>query len=285
MENPNTSKIISPALRAALAHATAASRSMPLPSEGKVEALIAKALRAQAALPHPYHNVRHIERVLARARELAAAAHLNFEDKITLLISAAYHDYGHAGATHRRLVDGVVHADLSNEEYAAMCADKDLDGVVPPRLRLAVQGAILATSFGQLERDGLPAPDLHRPYRPHTVVEKLLAFADISNFIGGFEEFVGDNIAVMEEGGVDIPENFTEFLSTRLGFLSYARARLAEVVPLLPAALGEKLQAAFGGIERQIRELQESPQRDAHPWALALKAIREKKTASKALRR
>lgn len=189
---------------------------------------------------HVYHNAVHVQRVIERVNLLAQAAALDPREAQLLELGAAFHDLGHSGCTYRQLVPGAPRSDLSNEEYAAIRADEQLAGCLCPAQRLTVQGLILATSFGQADPEGIPAEIrevAYRPYRPVTLGERMLAFADVSNALGSFATFDSESAAMAEEQGVrSLPATIDGYFRRQLSFLEYVQSRLEAISAALPAA-------------------------------------------------
>ena len=130
--------------------------------------------------------------MVQQARELARAARLDPICAQILELAALFHDYGHAGNTYRQLVPTALRSDLSNEEYSALRADEIVGERLNVQQRVALQGLILATSFGQANLERIPEPireTAYRPYQPTTKLEMLLAFADVAGGLVDFAAF------------------------------------------------------------------------------------------------
>jgi hypothetical protein len=221
-----------------------------------VATLQSGAIAAMEGAPHPYHNAVHVRRVLERVRELSRVASLSPLDTQLLELGAAFHDFGHAGNTYRQLVPSAPRNDLSNEEFAALAADEAVATYLAPCQRRALQGLILATSFGQGDPEGIPAAiraTAYRPYRPVTVLEKLLAFADVSNALVSVEMFDGESAAVAAEGGLAaLPGSMDEYFRRQLSFLQFVRARLEAIAASLGCSSAAHFEAEIAAAERFI---------------------------------
>ncbi len=254
MQSPNTNHILSASLGEALRNsATAGSPATALPPNDIIEVTIQNALEAQSPLSHPYHNRKHVEHVIRRSREFAALTQLNAEDQTVLILAASFHDYGHCGVGYRQLCTNAPRNDLSNEEYAALCADEALTGAFSPQMRLAVQGAILATSYAQHDKNVLPRPDLYRPYTPLSAVEKLLALADVATFLDGADAIIEDTRNIKKERHPQQPiQNTEELLRTMRDFLDYVQTKIESCAQIFPADYYSKLLRSLNEVRNVI---------------------------------
>lgn len=182
--------------------------------------------------PWPHHNRRYTEEVVERVTELAHHVRppLGERDVELLGLAALFHGFGHCGRTIRQTCPGASHTNMSNEEFAALEAERQLSSKLDSHELTVVKRMILATSFGQNN----PTFAYYRPYEPVTLLEKLLAFADIAGFQKSFEEWMDESFRVMQEADpATVPETFEAWLKTRNGFLGYCRVKLDKIVPAL----------------------------------------------------
>ena len=114
---------------------------------------------------------------------------------------------------------------------------------------MALQGLILATSFGQNNPAALNENDrskILRPYKPVTPSEKLIAFADIGNCMVGWDAFVEDNLAVLRETSPSArPDDFNGWISNLHGFTKFVGARLEDISDVTQV---EQWRASLAGI-------------------------------------
>ncbi|GEM_PF-1888108 len=192
--------------------------------------------------PFPYHNRRHTEEVIERVSVLASHAQPRLETEETdlLKLAALFHDYGHSGRTIRQTSLSASRPDLSNEEFAAEEARVRLSKDLTAEQLEVVKNLILATSFGQADAKSV----YYRPYQPKTLLEKLLALADIGGFQKPFEEWVEESFRVLQEADpATIPPTFERWLETRYGFLNYCLAKVTEVSEHLDSDYASYLSA------------------------------------------
>jgi hypothetical protein len=263
---------------------TQASKGIEIIPEADFVALRERVFAELQKLPHPYHNRPHTEeRVLPSCLEYAREANLFEEDTQLLAVGAIFHDKGHAGATYRQLVPGINRPDLSNEEFAGVEASAAVENWYGVEKRTSLKALIHATSFAQNQLDKLPpehADILYRPYRPETQLEKLLAFADVSNFRWGLNNFIQDNLNVVAESGKGgIPENFEKFISTRIGFLGYVQQKLDDVKPFFSEPFASKLQGELDAIREALSQLGGSDSHGYARWSAEFKIVREDRLA------
>ena len=90
-----------------------------------------------------------------------------------------------------------------------------------------VKRLILATSFGQSN----PESPHFRAYKPETLPEKVLAFADIAGFMKDFEGWMEENLCVLQEADPETVRDmsFEQWLAGRQNFLAYCRLKLNEL--------------------------------------------------------
>ncbi len=249
--NPNTQEVISPLLRLALASPTKEASSLTPLNDAEFDRLKISALSRirEECDVNPYHNSQHIELVLKTIDTIIQ----NLSEKISqreatlLRLAALYHDFGHPGKTIRSTVNrDIPRKDLSNEEYAALIADQDLQNHLTAKERLDLQGLILATTFGQAEK----------PYKPTTKLERLLAFADIGNFIEGFDAWLINNRDVIKETDPEKrPKNMIEFIKTRLAFIKHVEEKLVDIKEFLDPRFFDQLRSMLVPIKTQLADV------------------------------
>lgn len=207
--------------------------------------------------PHPYHNMRHTFEVVERIRELTTQVTppLLTEEVDLLIWAATFHDYGHCGQTIRQMCEREVpRRDLSNEEYAATVAVELLHSVYNGEQLAKLRNLILATSFGQTN----PQFQYYRPYGPETLLEKLLALADIGGFVNGLEAWVEESVRVLQESDIsDFPTDFESWLKNRQGFVEYVRGTLQKLEhhlkPTYYRQLTEQIDEIALGVENGLK--------------------------------
>ena len=109
-------------------------------------------------LKNVYHNLQHAQEVSETLQiflnHLAESSRFNEKEKLLLLECALRHDDGHSGATYRQdVVDG---DELSNEEHAFELLKQDLGNKLSAGDIKFMKDHILATSFGQNNKEALP---------------------------------------------------------------------------------------------------------------------------------
>ena len=202
-----------------------------------------------------YHNWLHAVRVVERIALLIADIDVRYPQLI--LVAAAWHDAHHCGKTHRCEATGNCPSkELSNEEYAANACESYLRKYMPELTEEQIQFVrelILATSFGQ---DCLPKSDpRYRPYVPETLEQKLLAFADISNFLESYRTWEEFSLGLRSEIG-NFEQSFTEWISNELTFLGYCGTRINEIQDLVsPEMLCIIKQRHIGRLDK-LRNIQ-----------------------------
>ncbi len=236
----------------------------PIP-EAEMQKIKARVFDRLAELPHAYHNLAHTkDRVLPCAIEYAREARLSPVDAQLLELAALYHDDQHAGATYRQLVRYVIGPRHSNEELAAIQAIDETKDLLSAAQSNILRDAILATSFGQNQIDKLPAEHvelLYRPYKPVTQIEKLLAFADVSNYRYGLVPFLQDNLSLIKESGADgIPETFADFIKTRFGLLGYVESKLNDVAEYFRLEFYNQLTGQLDCVRQELSGLNKTPE-------------------------
>jgi hypothetical protein len=142
------------------------------------------------------------------------------------------HDFGHSGTTRRAdAVPAPVRADLSNEEFAALRVHTLFREILSPEEITYIQTGILATTFGQ--------PELG--YGPRSDSEKILAFADIADFMDGRDTSIENGLNVLRETSAEkMPENFEHFIENRKNFLAYCRTLLLSLRDVFDKAEEDK---------------------------------------------
>ena len=266
--NPNYSRVMSPELYAKVVEdAGAFVRYEKTINPGDLIA-VEQIVRAELKrLGNPYHGWSHTQQVRQRAAFLAEMAGLADQERVLLDLAALFHDFDHCGSTHRQLVKTAVRNDMSNEEFAALQADLYLGDYLGVRQRLQLQGLILSTSAGQADAAGLPEIEgacLLRPYRPCTVLEKLLTFADIGRFILGVDAHMEGALLLLRENGC-APSSFDEWLSVETEFVKYVQGRWDELQGLLSQGGKRMIQSAMDNLTRHFGRLAQSgsAERDA----------------------
>jgi hypothetical protein len=202
--------------------------------------------------PFPYHNICHTTGVIKRVRDIIKKVESPLPERTAdmLIYAAAYHDYGHCGQTVRQTCTRDVPAkDVSNEEYAARVAVEQLKDVFEPHELAEVANIILATSFGQSN----PSFAYYRTYKPITLPEKILAFADIAGYVNGFEMWIEENFFVLLESSLEnLPPDFESWQKGRLGFIDYMRSKLAELRSSLSVAYFDNLSSKLYRIQTEL---------------------------------
>lgn len=164
---------------------------------------------------HFYHNSEHLTEVVGRTDSLLSKlSGIEAGQRQLILIAAAFHDFGHAGKTHREAEDG-----LTNEEFSALHADAFAESVgLSVRQRVELYALIIGTTFG------------NKDIKPETRSEKILAIADIGGFTKSWEGWVMESADVlMEEDDATWPKDTKEWLERRLLFIAHIQKRLDEL--------------------------------------------------------
>jgi len=229
--------------------------SARFPSTKTLHVLLSKALKAQQGLHYPYHNCKHIRGVVQRAKLFSREAKLNPEERSIILIAAAYHDYGHCGARFRQLCRAKRN-DLSNEEFAALCADKKIRNYFPPEVRIEIQNAILATSFGQNDRKILARKDLYRAYQARSRLEKLLQFADVAEFLNSPTSVIRGTWQVYQESGLaQNLSNMRELKPEMLSFMGRLEVIMKKTLPFFSKSFARAVRLKFKLAKQRITKL------------------------------
>ena len=206
----------------------------------------------EAQCPHPYHKAGHTREVLERVTELAVHVVPPLVDSQAVILkeAALFHDYGHCGQTIRQTCSrDVPRRDLSNEEYAAEIAVERFRDVYDDWYLTELRSLILATSFGQAN----PQFQFYRPYKPETLLQKLLALADIGGFVNGFKAWVEESLRVLQEADMSgLPADFESWQKGRRGFVGYIRSKLQELEPNLDPAYYRQLTTKLNEVARGV---------------------------------
>ena len=178
-------------------------------------------------------------------------------------IAALLHDYGHSGQTLRQKVSReIAHKDISNEEFSAIAADEILKSRLDPEQIIAIEVAILGTSFGQAEGP------YARSYKPLSSMDKLLAFADIAGFTKGFHAWMKESMNVFREMPLkNLPQDFSALVKDRKGFVGFIKMKLDEIAPLI----GEAAAAQYADQLNAIKEALDSE--EVNRWQVEYEAI------------
>jgi len=175
---------------------------------------------------HPFHGVDHAFETSETFQLLIAllADPITTLDEMLGLFACGAHDLRHSGFRYRQLSEVPNSEHQSNEEFAAATFDSlisthpDLD-VIGAKERLKIQGAILATSVGQLKP---PTKDLFRPYKPHSKLETLVFLSDRLRFINSIEGHLKASITyVAELSPKERPSSFKEWLCAETEYCEY----------------------------------------------------------------
>jgi hypothetical protein len=225
------------------------------PSFTELREIVLKELRTWPE--HAYHNVPHSEDVEARFQILAEHANIisngNGERKKMTEVQkqlgrlrALFHDVGHSGTSMRRdAIPAPKRADLSNEEFAALRVHTFLSPIFSPEDITYIQTGVLGTTYGQEELG----------YGPRSDSEKLLALADVADFMGGLETMINNSFKVMEElPATQFPATFEQFVNGRQTFLAYCRTRLMSVQQILDDEFYKKLAHDLDGLQIEVLE-------------------------------
>ncbi|MFH0874048.1 MAG: hypothetical protein V1846_04410 [Candidatus Komeilibacteria bacterium] len=231
-------------------------------------------------LDHPYHNKQHAEEVQANVKKfldnLSDNTLLTEKEKAMLLECALRHDDGHSGNTYRQdtLDDG-----LSNEEYAVKLLGEDTHGLLPDDDLRFMRDNILATSFGQSDKAKLPdnKKTYYRDYGPKTPAQKLLALADVSGFIKGWDGWIDESMRLLEESPQNSPANMTDWIVNRHGFIKYhVEPLLKSVQDFLKPEFFNQLEKNLANISTRIEALKDFSNPERIRYETSLKTIREK---------
>ena len=209
---------------------------------------------------NPYHNRKHAEEVVDHMKgllkNLADIVKLTAIDRKLLIECAWRHDDGHSGKRYRQEavgdVDGVENKDDSNEEHAVYLLREDLGDKLDEEQLKFMEDNILATSFGQnnkeaLEKEGKEA--YYRPYKPEIDSQKLLALADVSGFTKGWDEWVLDSMHLLEEAATGGPYNL---INDRIEFATYIAHLLNETKKLLKPEYAAELRRKLDAINEHL---------------------------------
>ncbi|NMB56455.1 hypothetical protein GYA19_00780 [Candidatus Beckwithbacteria bacterium] len=200
---------------------------------------------------NPYHNYKHTEEVVNHFQTLLAnlseSTQSYFDERKKLLsIDVTWrHDDKHIGQRHRQeklLRDSSLRALAlaagedprdSNEEYAVKTMRKELleqeksqkTNILSEQDHKFMEELLLATTFGQNDITilFLDQIDYLRPYNPESIEQKLLALADVSSFMDGWESWLENSFLFLEESLQDNlmtnPRNFDSWLIGQKNFL------------------------------------------------------------------
>eukprot|EP01129_Flabellula_baltica_P012574 TRINITY_DN5687_c0_g2_i1.p1 TRINITY_DN5687_c0_g2~~TRINITY_DN5687_c0_g2_i1.p1 ORF type:complete len:285 (+),score=62.73 TRINITY_DN5687_c0_g2_i1:594-1448(+) len=205
-------------------------------------------------MKNPYHDIKHSNEVKERVSILLDNLKdmSIFSERETDLIkeAALRHDDDHVGNSYRQIIVG---GELSNEEASAARAIDELRDVATLEELLFVEDLILATTFGQSEKElnhKFPEDEelrkkLLRTYHPNTDAQKLLALADIGGFMSGFESWIADGFSLFIEAG-SYPDTIEQWINTRIGF---AQGHiLNECIPSVKHLLNDEYYEHLTGI-------------------------------------
>ncbi len=212
------------------------------------------------SLENPYHNKEHAISVADRIdlflKNLQNPELITERQQVLLREVGYRHNDGHCGSVYRQ----DIHPDdkISNEEYAVILMKKDLSDDISEEDICFMKDHILATSRGQNNKNILQ-PDkegYHRVYAPKSDTEKLVAFADISGFIDGFEPWMQESFLAYAEISIEL--KFQEFIKDRIDFLEgYLLFTLINAVaPLFKEDFVTEMQEKLQDIIDQLRQLQ-----------------------------
>jgi hypothetical protein len=232
-----------------------------------------------------YHNLQHSQEVSQTLKifldHLATnTAPINKKEKLLLLECALRHDDGHSGSTYRQDIAG---GDLSNEEYAVKLLKQDLEQYLSAEDIKFMENHILATSFGQNNKDTLPEDkqSYYRQYKPETDSQKLLALADVSGFIKGWDEWANQGFRLLEESPQNTPPNIDTWIINGENFLNYyVSPLLASVRDALDSEYFNELEKSLNLIKEKLSVLKNKSNPERKKYEDRLNAIRENNDTS-----
>lgn len=246
-KNPNTAAVIAPTLARDIAN-NGLYRMQP-------EAITRCIGKVKSELRHaelPYHNYQHsvdLYKRLLLVKKFAKPEIYSSIDWNLLTLAVWSHDLAHSGSPYRQLQHNAHAPSLSNEEYTCLYVDNLLLTDLGTVERLALQGLILATSFGQKHTQA-PTKALTRRYRPYSQAEHILSLIDIGAApFEGFNQWVEDAIRLGHELGHNSPEAIKTFICSpnHENFFDLTGSRLECVVNVLSKhrfiQLSERLKA------------------------------------------
>jgi len=230
-------------------------------------------------LKNVYHNLQHAQEVSETLQiflnHLAESSRFNEKEKLLLLECALRHDDGHSGATYRQdVVDG---DELSNEEHAFELLKQDLGNKLSAGDIKFMKDHILATSFGQNNKEALPEDkkSYYRPYKPETDSQKLLALADVGNFTKGWDYWVNQNFLILKESPQKAPPDIDTWIINGENFINYyVSPLLASVSNVLDRTYFNELEKKLNLIKEKLSALQNQSNPDREKYEKGLEAIR-----------
>jgi hypothetical protein len=180
-----------------------------------------------------YYNRHHLLDVEGLAWGIADDCFLPREAIRLLRIAALTYNLGHSGHRYRQPTSPSEYPDFSNEEYAAVLADRLVADFLSLEDRLTLQGLILATTYGQNVLDRVPVRALLRPYAPTTPLECILAFADVgSTLVSEFSYLLRSFFELAQENSSRQFRDPSAAQPAMRGFIAQALSRLNAVTSL-----------------------------------------------------
>lgn len=198
----------------------------------------------------------------------------NDEEKSLLVEAALRHDDGHIGNTYRQ---EKATDNLSNEEYAVVLLREDLQGLLSKEQLKYMEDNILATSFGQGDITKLSKgkENYYRPYKPETDSEKLLAFADVSGFVNGWQDWVDESLRLLQESPQNTPADIDAWIKNREGFVNfYISPLLQSIKHLLKQEYFEQLEKDLDVIRQELSKLKDKSTQERENYEIKLREIR-----------
>jgi hypothetical protein len=214
-----------------------------------------------------FHSWQHAQAVAERfSRYLGEAG---FSPVVQTLgeLAGIFHDAGHPGFRYREDAQDVSYPELSNEEYAAVLAVETLEPYLNTAQLKWLHDAILATSFGQrLGNDPVAnqlltdRPHLIRPYKPETLEQHLMHFADINStdVEAGFESFVRAGLDLAKEvgqGNAPMPASvaqYESYLASQGQFLKYIEFLGKELASQVSQEASERISGRLADVKQRL---------------------------------
>lgn len=192
-----------------------------------------------------YHNPGHIQDVLDAVDLILKNLRICIpeREKLLLRLAALFHDEKHPGYDTRR----VPYRHLSDEEYAAIEADKVARPYFTVPERKILQDLILATTtFG-------PKAET---YKASKVLEKIMVLADVFSFNEGFDTWLEKSAAVYQELKPDFrPQTVDDFKQKQLNFLDeIVIPRLSQVKDFMQKEFYESLSDKIDSLKDQLND-------------------------------